>query len=212
MKYKKLQPRFFKKVIYLYFSTFIVFIFMIVINIMMYMETNPKVHPIAEYTSSSPKKEYAIVLGASVRGNRLSMILRHRVDAAIVLYRKGLVKKILMSGDGIDINYNEPKAMKLYAMRQGVPANVIFTDKSGFDTYHSILRSKLEFNIQNAYIVSQPFHTGRAIWIAKHIDIQANGVTVGEFKPFSYYTFREFFARFKDFWQMFFKMMLHQNH
>lgn len=193
-----------------YISLFLLicFVFFCVVNLMMYLETKSKIHALSTYTNQSPKKEYAIVLGASVYGNRLSHVLQERVDAAIVLYKKGLVKKILMSGDGLEFNYNEPNAMKNFAIRYGIPAKDIYTDRYGFNTYDSMYRSKIKYDIKDAYIISQSFHVGRAIWLARHLGIDANGVTVGKFKPFSYYTFREIFARFKDFWQLTFRYVL----
>jgi len=168
----------------------------------MYVETKPYIQPITSYTKSSQKKDYAIVLGASVHGNRLSKALQDRVNAAIILYKKGLVNKILMSGDGKEDNYNEPVAMKKFAIKHGIPEKDIYIDLNGFNTYKSILRSKVTFHIKSAYIVSHVFHVGRALWLAKHLKIDVKGVTVGTFKPYSYYTFREIFARFKDFWQL----------
>lgn len=200
MKSIKTHPRFLTGLIYLSLSILIGLVFLIVINIMMYVKTKPQIHPISSYTSSSPQKEFAIVLGASVHGTRLSHALQDRVNAAIFLYKKGLVKKILMSGDGIENNYNEPNAMRKFAIKHGVPSHVIYIDTHGFNTYDSIVRAKMQFHIKDAYIVSQGFHVGRAVWIAQQVKVNTDGVTVGEFKPMSYNTFREAFARFKDFW------------
>ncbi len=67
---------------------------------------------------SVPQKPVAIVFGAAVYGNgRLSTVLRDRMETAIVLYEEGKVGKILVSGDNGFENYNEPAAMKNYAIR-----------------------------------------------------------------------------------------------
>ena len=46
-----------------------------------------------------PERDVALVLGASVRGQRLSAMLEDRVASAVDLYHAGKVRKLLMSGD-----------------------------------------------------------------------------------------------------------------
>ncbi len=151
-------------------------------------------------------KEYAIVLGASVHGDLLSGVLKARMETAIDLYHKKLVKNILMSGDGTDTNYSETAAMRKFALKNKIPAESLITDEKGYSTYATMLRAKEIYNINSAYIISQNFHLPRAVWIAREVGIEADGVGAGEVKEKWYYSSREFFARTKDFFQIIFKV------
>lgn len=156
--------------------------------------------------TQSQAKEYAIVLGASVHGDSLSDLLKARMEKAIELYNKKLVKMILMSGDGTDSYYNETAAMKKFALKNGIPEEALLTDEKGYNTYATILRAKEVFNANSAYIITQNFHLARAVWIAREIGINAQGVNAGETKDSWYYSFREFLARTKDYFQVKFKV------
>lgn len=124
-----------------------------------------------------PHKQVALVLGARVYKNgRLSQMLADRVDAAITLYKAGVVQKLLMSGDNRTENYNEVTAMRNYAIRHGVPSNDVVRDFAGFRTYDSIYRAKELWKLNEMIIVSQRFHLPRAIYIARHLGIDAVGV------------------------------------
>ncbi len=45
-----------------------------------------------------------------------------------------------MSGDGRESNYDEPNAMKAYAIAQGVPESAIYCDGGGYHTYDTMWR------------------------------------------------------------------------
>ena len=60
-----------------------------------------------------------------------TLILRDRVKTAVQLYLSGKVGKLLMSGDNRFFNYNEPEAMRQYALSLGVPDDAIVLDYAG---------------------------------------------------------------------------------
>ena len=67
-----------------------------------------------------------VVLGASVLPDGTpSGILADRLDDGIALYFAGVAPKIIMSGDNGTASYNEVKAMKQYAIAQGVPGRLL---------------------------------------------------------------------------------------
>lgn len=77
-----------------------------------------------------------IALGAMVWGkDTLSHMLEDRVLGAIDVYERGGAKKILMSGDHGQEDYDEVNAMKKYAVEKGVAADDVFMDHAGFSTY-----------------------------------------------------------------------------
>ena len=122
--------------------------------------------------------EGALVLGARVYKNGvLSYVLKDRVDTAISLYKSGVVKKLLMSGDNRHEHYNEVTAMRNYAIAQGVPSDDVVRDFAGFRTYDSIYRARELWDLNDMIIVSQPFHLPRSLYIAKKLGVDAVGVS-----------------------------------
>lgn len=123
-----------------------------------------------------PQEPVAIVLGAMVLPNgTLSRVLQARVDSGIELYKSGKVRKLLMSGDNSTSHYNEPTAMKRYAVAHGVPSVDVIRDFAGFHTYDTCYRAKYVFGITNAVFVSQAFHLPRTVYLARHLGIDAVG-------------------------------------
>ena len=102
----------------------------------------------------APKRNVAIVFGAAVRGDRLSTVLRDRMDTAILLHEEGLVEKILVSGDGLSPDYNEPRAMIVYATNRGVPWTDLEMDLGGRRTYDTCYRSIHTFGFNTAILVT----------------------------------------------------------
>lgn len=147
-----------------------------------------------------------MVLGAGVKGSEPSSILKDRLDKSIELYKKGYSKKIIMSGDHGQENYDEVNVMKAYAIKKGVRSEDIFMDHAGFSTYDSVYRAKEIFGVKKMIIVSQKYHLYRAIYLAKILKIDAIGSPAEDIK-YSGETsrnIREFLARNKDFIKGFF--------
>lgn len=146
-----------------------------------------------------------VVLGAGIRGNRPSPMLRDRLDVAISLYNKG-IKKILVSGDHQADDYNEVNVMKNYLLENNIPSDDIFVDHYGISTYDSIYRLRPIYKINDVIIVSQEYHLYRSLFIANSMDYKAYGVSTINYKYSGYVKreVREFFARFKDAWKSLF--------
>ncbi|MCY7349029.1 MAG: YdcF family protein [Pyrinomonadaceae bacterium] len=152
---------------------------------------------ITEIPVESPPR-IAIVLGAKVWENgEPSNVLYDRVVTAAELYRAGRVRKILMSGDNPTENYDEPTAMKLTAVKLGVPAGDVILDFAGRRTYDTCFRAKEIFEIQKAIIVTQEFHQARTLYLCNNLGIDSIGVTANrrKYEGAKYWAFREFFSR-----------------
>ena len=152
-----------------------------------------------------PEAPVVLVLGAGVWANsRLSPMLQDRVDQGIALYEAGKGAKLLMSGDHSSPYYDEVSTMKRYAVEKGVASSDVFLDHSGFSTYESLLRARDIFGARKIIIVTQRYHLYRAVFIARALGLEAYGVPSdartdnGEAKR----QIREFFARVKDFVQV----------
>jgi len=147
-------------------------------------------------------KQAVLVLGARVWNNGdLSDIFKDRVKTAIGLYKQGKVKKILVSGDHGQSEYDEVSAAKDFILQQGVPGYDVFLDHAGFDTYDSVYRAKAVFQAESLIIVTQNFHLPRALYIAKDLGIEACGVSADlqEYVDIARLEFRERLARVKAF-------------
>lgn len=140
--------------------------------------TNDSKELIYKDASTVPSAYTVIVLGASVRPDgSLSPILKDRVDTALELYQTKKVKRILVSGDHGQVEYDEVNAMKSYLMEQGVPIEDIFLDHAGFDTYDSMYRAQRIFQVDTAIVVTQDFHLPRAVYIGNKMDMRVYGVS-----------------------------------
>jgi SanA protein len=124
-----------------------------------------------------PDHRIAIVFGAGLRRDgRPTAVLRDRVDTAVELYRAGKVDKLLVSGDNRFENYNEPGAMRDYAIEQGVPPADIVEDFAGRRTYDTCYRARHIFGVEDAVLVTQSFHQPRALYLCNALGIPADGV------------------------------------
>jgi len=127
---------------------------------------------------SADPAETAIVLGALVEPDgRMSRMLSDRVDQAANLWHEGKVKRILVSGDHGQWQYDEPTTMKRALVGQGVPEDVIFTDHAGFNTNATMVRAHEIFDVDDALVVTQGFHMKRALFLADAAGLDAEGVT-----------------------------------
>lgn len=148
-----------------------------------------------------------LVLGAGVYGNKPRPMLEDRILTGIELYNNGVAKKIIMSGDHGQEDYDEVNVMKSYAVDEGINSSDIFMDHAGFSTYDSIYRLKEIFEVDKVVIVTQEYHLYRALYIAKELEIEAYGVSAnlrdypGQFKR----EVREILARDKDLVKVIFK-------
>jgi len=127
--------------------------------------------------NDSPKSKVALVLGASVKSDgTLSGVLRDRADTALELYESGKVERVLISGDNRSHDYNEVVPVKHYLIGRGVPAQDIYLDYAGFDTYSSVYRAREVFSVSEVLIVTQKFHLPRALFLAQALSLNAVGV------------------------------------
>src|SRR3989344_2846407 len=157
------------------------------------------------YTSVAdiPPSQVALVLGASVVRGAPSPVLKARADGAVTLYKSDKVEKILVTGDNSALSYDEVTPVRKYLLDAGVASGDIFLDHAGFDTYSSMYRAREVFLARSLTIVTQDFHLPRALWIARHLGLDAYGVVAegGEHSPYDYV--REIPASIKAFLDVF---------
>lgn len=124
-----------------------------------------------------PPTRAAVVFGAGLTaGGRPTAVLQDRVATAVELYQAGKVEKLLMSGDNRYLDYNEPGAMKSYAMELGMPEEDIVLDYAGRRTYDTCYRAGAIFQLQEAILVTQNFHLPRALYTCSSLGLPTVGV------------------------------------
>ncbi|KXK63282.1 hypothetical protein AWW66_04060 [Micromonospora rosaria] len=124
-----------------------------------------------------PEAPVALVLGTRVLPDGTpSPFLSARLAIAHRLFAAGKVRAILVSGDNMNADYDEPGAMSRWLVAQGVPADRIVLDHAGFDTYDSCARAKRIFGVEKATVVTQSFHLPRAVTVCRQLGVDVNGV------------------------------------
>jgi SanA protein len=162
------------------------------VNVAIHLESSPYIY---NGLADVPSAEVVVIPGASVLANgQLSPILQDRADTAIALYRAGKVFKILVSGDNSTLSHNEVTPIDNYLLAKGIPAQDIFLDHAGFDTYSTMYRARDIFGVTSMLVASQSFHLPRAIFIARSLGITAYGVTASNDHVDLWNYIREVFA------------------
>jgi SanA protein len=159
-----------------------------------------KIHSVDD----APSERIAIIFGAGLRRDgRPTAVLRDRVETGVRLYFDGKAEKLLMSGDNRAVEYNEPEAMRQYALSLGVPEKDIVLDYAGTRTYDTCYRAKSIFGLESVLLVTQKFHLPRALFLCNVLGIEAQGVEANNLnysrRSLVFWNIREQFATFTAF-------------
>jgi len=146
-----------------------------------------------------PYNKVAVVLGTSkyLTSGGLNQYFQNRIDATVALWFSGKIKQIIVSGDNAHMSYNEPREMRRELLKRGIPASAIYSDYAGFRTLDSILRAHGVFGQTRFTVVSQRFQNERAIFLARHNELDVIGFNAADVDAYTGFKtrFREFFAR-----------------
>ncbi|HEU5290490.1 MAG TPA: ElyC/SanA/YdcF family protein [Cyclobacteriaceae bacterium] len=174
------------------------FLFFCITNIWVVSSTKDQV--LSAY-DQLPDHRVALVLGTSHKttAGLPNQFFEKRMDTAAELYKGGKIDHFILSGDNRSKFYNEPVEMRKALINRGVPASAITLDFAGLRTLDSVVRSKEVFGQSKIIIITQPFHSYRALFISDYYNIEA--VAVGASDPDLEISFkvriREYFARTK---------------
>lgn len=143
-----------------------------VCNIWIVTSTEDKVY---SDLSKLPEHRVALVLGTSHRsvGGGPNPFFQNRIKTAAYLYKVGKIDHFILSGDNRTKFYNEPIEMQKALIREGVPARAITLDFAGLRTLDSVVRSKKIFGQNRITIITQSFHSYRALFISDYYNIDA---------------------------------------
>lgn len=173
-----------------------VIVAIIICNVWVIQSTRSRVF---SETSQIPHNKVALVLGTSSRltSGGPNPFFVNRMSRAAELYQLKKVEHFILSGDNRTKYYNEPETMRGALMALGVPDSVITLDFAGLRTFDSIVRSREIFGQDSLTIITQSFHSYRALFISDRVNIHAIASVAdepGNEKGALVY-FREFFAR-----------------
>lgn len=124
-------------------------------------------------------EDAVIVLGAGIRGERPSLTLKGRLDAAFEYHKDNPDAIIVVSGGkGHDEDITEALAMEKYLTNLGVPERLIIKEEKSTSTFENFSFSKeiLDGLFENGYkcaYITNEYHVFRAGQIAKKAGFEA---------------------------------------
>ncbi len=152
------------------------------------------------------KVDSVIVLGAGLKGETPTLVLKKRLDYTLDYYKLNPDVKIVVSGgQGIGETITEAEGMKRYLVKHKIPENVILKEERSTSTYENMLFSKKVYEnatgepLGTVMIVTNDFHMFRAKILAKRAGLKPYGISSGT--PWYIYPnvcLREYFALFKS--------------
>lgn len=122
-----------------------------------------------------PGLDYIIVLGAQIRPDGPSVVLRYRLDAAVEYLEENPDTKCIVSGgQGVNEPVTEAKGMAEYLMQHGIEADRILLEDQSRNTLQNMRFSMalMEDPEASVGIVTNDFHLYRAVQIAKKQGLQ----------------------------------------
>jgi len=145
--------------------------FLVVLMIGICLFSYIEVH-IISYAAAKPssQSEYLIVLGAQVRGTKVSNFLKKRLETAVIYLKENPQTIVIVSGgQGAGEDISEAEAMKRFLTMNGIAKERIKKEDQSTSTNENISFSKKIINDENAEvtIVTNNFHVFRAVSIAK---------------------------------------------
>ena len=122
-----------------------------------------------------PHREVGLLLGTSPlgRSGRPNQFYLRRLDATVALYNAGKIDRIVISGARRGDDYDEPTEMRNDLVKRGLPDSIFVLDGEGHRTISSIVRTKEVLAEDSVTIISQKFHNERALFLARHNEIDA---------------------------------------
>lgn len=142
---------------------------------------------------------YIIVLGAQVRGRRITDSLKRRLDAALIYLEQNPETKVIVSGgQGKGEDISEAEAMAGYLQLHGIREERIIHEDTSTSTWENMKNSSRiigDLDLRTA-VVTNNFHLYRALQLGKKVGFQnLYGIAASSSPVFQInYLVREFFG------------------
>jgi uncharacterized SAM-binding protein YcdF (DUF218 family) len=121
----------------------------------------------------------AVVLGAAQWNGDNSPVLRARLDHALDLYHRGVVKRIILTGGvGAGDRLSEAAVGKQYLLDRQLSAEVLLLDERSTTTWENMQNAAdlaRANGIDTVLLVSDPFHMLRSLKMARDLGLSAYG-------------------------------------
>jgi len=118
-----------------------------------------------------------VVLGAAQYAGRPSPVLKARLDHALDLFKKGLARRLVLTGGrGTGDTISEAAVGRRYAMKAGVADSAILLENEGRTTEASFAAAAEimeNANLERAILVSDPFHMLRLQILARRYGVES---------------------------------------
>ena len=155
--------------------------------------------------NNSPKVKYLIVLGAGLKGDIPSEVLKYRLNKAVKYFKENPDTIFIVSGgQGKDELISEAEAMEIYLSERGIPIKNIIKEDKSTSTYENLKFSdkiiKEKEITGDIAVMSNSFHMYRVKMISKKLNFPLK--TVYAKTPaivFPNYMLREYFAFFNEY-------------
>lgn len=154
------------------------FVALILLAFVSYLTVDKKTDDKLFTVSSVPQRKVGLVLGCVryLANGRENLFFKYRIQKADELFKSGKIQVILVSGDNSRKGYNEPLDMRDALLDKGIPHEKIVLDYAGFRTLDSVLRASKVFGQTDCIVISQNFHTRRALFIGNTKGMKLVGV------------------------------------
>jgi uncharacterized SAM-binding protein YcdF (DUF218 family) len=121
----------------------------------------------------------AVVLGAAQWNGDPSPVLQARLDHALDLYHRGIVKRIILTGGvGVGDRLSEAAVGKQYLLDRQVSSEVLLLDERSTTTWENLQNAAdlaRANGIDTVVLVSDPFHMLRSLKMARDLGLSAYG-------------------------------------
>jgi len=144
--------------------------------------------PLAEI----PIADAAVVFGNKVeRSGEPSASLRARLDKAVDVYQRGLVRRVIVSGGLGKEGWNEAEVMASYLAGRGLPRETILIDAHGNNTYLTAINTRglaEAHNLRSFILISHFYHLPRAQLTFHSLGLEVAGAAYARrFVPRDFY-------------------------
>ena len=127
--------------------------------------------------------DYVIVHGCGLSGgNMMTRLLSNRVDKAIEIYGKCREKPFIIpsGGQGGDERISEARAMSIYLIEHGIPADHILPEDRSSTTRENLLYSRQIIDSRQSgsrvALVSSNYHIYRCLLLARDVGLKCTGI------------------------------------
>lgn len=173
----------------------IVILLVLVINIYVVDKYKDRIINIDNIDNIDNNIEAVVVMGASAYDNKVSIMLKDRLDRAIDVVNNTNINVILNTGSKTEV-----EIMSKYLEEHDIDIINIKEDNNGSSTYRS-MNNLVNLGYKKVLIVSQKYHLYRCLYNANELGLDAYAISSREINYSGQLKrdIREVLARVKDF-------------